>query len=470
MRIGFLHQYGLDSSGSGYYASRVCEQFLAAGHEVHLLCHERRRTTLPLDCGLTRWTGTDFEVLWEPEGSSLWVHRMPPDLTAVAYRRADAPGAPLFTDLDDEGLERYVEQHAAAATMLATRFGLDVLHANHEVPMSAIARRASQRSGVPYVVCGHGSTLEYVEQVDARYHTLAVEGLEGASSVIAITDELRGRMVAVQPAVAAKVQMVPVGVDVSRFHPVPLEGRTAHRLAFIGRLSLDKGAHLLLAALPLLFEQFPDLQVDIVGDGDDAEALQRFTNLLADGELAEALREIIKLAGGERASWTWPLMHFWTSIDRESYLSLADRLETNVTFHGRHSHEQLSTLLPQVDLVVVPSLVREGFPLVCLEALACGVPFVALNRGGLAAVVADIAGPLGDIGPMMGVDDADELVVGKLAANIGAAMQLLRQPGIHEDIQLRCRRLVLERYDWAKVAGSLVSIYETAAQHALQSA
>ncbi|MEN9646940.1 MAG: hypothetical protein RL238_3609 [Actinomycetota bacterium] len=405
---------------------------------------------------------------WEPFGSALWVHRMPPDLTAVAYPRADAPGAPLFTELDDEGLERYVEQHAAAATALAVQFGLDVLHANHEVPMSAVALRASQRSGVPYVVCGHGSTLEYVEQVDARYHALAVEGLDGASSVIAITDELRVRMEAVQPAVAAKVHMVPVGVDVSRFQPIPLHGRSAHRLAFVGRLSLDKGAHLLLAAVPLLLAQFPDLEVDIVGDGEDADALQRFTNLLAAGDLAQSLRAIVKLAGEERASWTWPLMHFWANVDSESYLMLADRLKTNVTFHGRHSHQQLSSLLPQVDLVVVPSLVREGFPLVCLEALACGVPFVALNRGGLAAVVADVASQLGDIGAAMGVDDSDELVVSELARNIGAAMQMLRQPEVHEDVQQRCRRLVLERYDWEKVAGDLISIYTNAALTAVQ--
>ncbi|MFM2070385.1 MAG: hypothetical protein RLZZ623_648 [Actinomycetota bacterium] len=470
MRIGFLHQYGLDSSGSGYYASRVCERFLADGHEVHLMCHERRRTTLPLDCGLTRWTGSDFEVLWEPEGSNLWVHRMPPDLTAVAYPRADAPGSPLFIDLDDDALEYYVEQHAAAATALALRFDLDVLHANHEVPMSEIARRASERTGVPYVVCGHGSTLEYVERLDTRYHDLAATGLGGAASVIAITDELRDRMVVVQPSVADRVKMVPVGVDVKRFHPLPLEGRMARRLAFVGRLSLDKGAHLLIAALPLLFAEFPDLQVDIVGDGDDAESIQRFTNLLADGELCQALREVIKLAGDERASWTWPLIHFWTSIDREAYLASADRLETNVTFHGRNNHEQLSGLLPQVDLVIVPSLVREGFPLVCLEALACGVPFVALKRGGLAAVVADISGPLGDIGPMIGVDDADQVVVAQLAEQIGSAMDLLRTPGAHEEIQLRCRRLVLERYDWAQVARSLVSIYEAAALMRFQAA
>lgn len=66
-------------------------------------------------------------------------------------------------------------------------------------------------------------------------------------------------------------------------------------------------------------------------------------------------------------------------VQKVSHLGLTDR----VSFHGEYNHAQLSQVLENVDLVVLPSLV-EGLPLVLVEAMARGIPVVATSAGGTA--------------------------------------------------------------------------------------
>lgn len=60
-------------------------------------------------------------------------------------------------------------------------------------------------------------------------------------------------------------------------------------------------------------------------------------------------------------------------------------LENQVALHGAYDHNDLS-LLDNTDLVLLPSRV-EGLPLVLLEAVQHGVPFVAMNAGGIASLL-----------------------------------------------------------------------------------
>ena len=59
-----------------------------------------------------------------------------------------------------------------------------------------------------------------------------------------------------------------------------------------------------------------------------------------------------------------------------------------VFFHGEYNHAQISQVLENVDLVVLPSLV-EGLPLVLVEAMARGIPVVATSAGGTAELGSD---------------------------------------------------------------------------------
>lgn len=60
-------------------------------------------------------------------------------------------------------------------------------------------------------------------------------------------------------------------------------------------------------------------------------------------------------------------------------------LQNRVFLHGRYPDgAAYLDLMSRYDLLVLPTIGAEGIPLVLVEALACGVPFVACNTGGIA--------------------------------------------------------------------------------------
>ena len=73
-------------------------------------------------------------------------------------------------------------------------------------------------------------------------------------------------------------------------------------------------------------------------------------------------------------------------------------------FCGLYSEDQTGEILSNVDVVVVPSLCYENYPMALHEALACNVPVVATNLGGIAEKIQD-----GVNGFLFNVGDSQQL-------------------------------------------------------------
>src|SRR6266481_4615023 len=61
----------------------------------------------------------------------------------------------------------------------------------------------------------------------------------------------------------------------------------------------------------------------------------------------------------------------------------------NIEFCGLYSEDKTGEILNSVDVVIIPSLCYDSYSMILHEALACDVPVVATELGGLAEKIQD---------------------------------------------------------------------------------
>lgn len=131
---------------------------------------------------------------------------------------------------------------------------------------------------------------------------------------------------------------------------------------------------------------------------------------------------------------------------RESLEVLAVRLSINahVRFAGRLEADEVALLYQSADLAVNPSLV-DNMPNSILEALACGVPVVSTNVGGVPFTVDD-----GKTALLVPAGDAEAMAE--------AMLRLIRDESLARELSLNGLERARE-FSWANVRGKWLSIY-----------
>jgi glycosyltransferase involved in cell wall biosynthesis len=218
-------------------------------------------------------------------------------------------------------------------------------------------------------------------------------------------------------------------------------------VAFVGKLILNKGVDLLLAAWPLVLAQVPDARLVVVGFGADRELFERLLETLAGGEIEQVqegalphLRVFLDgLAGAERSR----------------YLEAARALRERVVFTGRLDHEELADLLPACEALVVPSTFPEAFGMVAAEAAACGALPVSAGHSGLAEVSETLAGAVGEqVAPWLSFP-IDDRAVASLAQCVFGWLQA--EPALRARTRERLVVAVREHWSWQGVARGVIA-------------
>ena len=116
-------------------------------------------------------------------------------------------------------------------------------------------------------------------------------------------------------------------------------------------------------------------------------------------------------------------------------------------------------LYSQAALFVCPSI-YEPFGIINLEAMACGVPVVGSAVGGIPEVVVDqetgLLVPLEPQHPENHEIEATEAFARRLAE---AVNYLLANPKIREDMGIKARQRVQEKFSWHQIARQTVEFY-----------
>lgn len=171
---------------------------------------------------------------------------------------------------------------------------------------------------------------------------------------------------------------------------------------YVGMLNHRKGLKYLIEAVPKIIEEIPDVKFVLVGKGDEEYTLKNLS---------------VKLG-----------------------------VKEHVFFEGFISESLLSQYYAAADVFAFPSL-KEGYPLVCLEAMACGTPLVATKLRNISTIV-------GDAGILVEEKNPDQLAKGIL--------QLLKDPILRKRLGEKGAERVREKFTWDKIAEDMIKIYEEA--------
>jgi D-inositol-3-phosphate glycosyltransferase len=299
----------------------------------------------------------------------------------------------------------------------------DLIHSHYW--MSGIAAEAlKEKWSVPIVHMFH--TLGEMKQriassPDENEGDYRLSGerqvLRVADRIVAATQAESAQLLWLYDADTDKIVIIPPGVDVSHFYPIPNDEAKEfvgvspcdRLLLYVGRIEPLKGIDILIHAIALMRQKGIKICLSVIGGS---------TSLDPDFENNEMAR---------------------LQLLREQ-VGLLDL----VAFLGKREQESLPYYYSAADAVVVPSH-YESFGMVALEAMACGTPVVASQVGGLAFLVRD-----GVTGFTVPVDDPEEL-----AAYL---IKLVDDEDLRKTMGLKASEFAKD-YAWDKIADQIIALY-----------
>jgi len=269
--------------------------------------------------------------------------------SAVVYAGLEASGVPVMRLPFRPGYGHPVDDVRALHRLseLLRRHRFDLVN-THSPKAGVLARLASFTEGVPAIATAHGFAFNPAIRGPAgRFVSLGVERLLAPRTRAFICVSHAVRQLAIERRLAPPTALHTVhnGTPACepRVSPVAELERFSREGPLAGCVTVlrpGKGVETFLAAAPRVLEQVPSARLAVIGNGGLSAQLQRN---------AEAL-------------------------------GLDDRLR--FFSYASPSARQLRSL----DVFVLPSP-WEAFPIASLEALACGVPQVATNVGGIPEAV-----------------------------------------------------------------------------------
>lgn len=231
-------------------------------------------------------------------------------------------------------------------------------------------------------------------------------------------------------------------------------------LLFLGRIIASKGLQTIIAALPLILENHPNVKLIVVGHGPLREPLEAILWAMRNGHrsLVERITSWGTALEGGPAKELKEVQHFFDWLERngefEAYGEKARRYLSpdSVIFTGYLTHRELRYLFPCCDVSIFPSIVAEAGPLVFLEALASGSFPLGTYFAGMAASIDSVATAIPAEDAELMKLNADETQTVKDISK--KASEALLVSSKHKEA---LRKVAVEQYDWKNVARKLVS-------------
>jgi glycosyltransferase involved in cell wall biosynthesis len=279
---------------------------------------------------------------------------------------------------------------------------VDLIHAHGPLPCGHAAMLIAEELRIPYVVSVHGLDAFSDVQVSGRAgmwcRRIAQRTYRASRRVICISEHVREKVLE-GVGRSCRTSVVYNGVDTELFQPSKAAAERTMILS-VGNLIPIKGHEALIRAVSSVATEFPDITLEIIGDGAERPRLQ-------------ALTEELRIAG-------------------------------KVQFPGRRSRSEVADAMRGCTLFALPSR-YEGLGCVYLEAMCAGKAVIGCREQGIAEIIRH-----GSNGFLVGPENEKELEI--------ALGMLLRDEQRRRNIERAARDTVLDRLTLEHQAENLARI------------
>lgn len=289
----------------------------------------------------------------------------------------------------------------------------DIIHSHEFFQMcSLMAFNASKNKNSPFILTQHGSSPPINKFIRAGYLlnkiTVGKYIMKKADRVIALTPEVKNDLVNIG-VYENKIDIIPTGVSVDKYKPTnkPLTQMDFIEkdfiILFVGRLVENKGVINLIMAFKKVLDEKVKANLVIVGEGN----------------LKKKLIDLTKKLG----------------------------LSENVHFMGSFKQEMMPYVYPKANVLVLPTIYKEPFGIVAIEALASGIPVIATEIDGLKYIIND-----GDVGFLVKPNDIESLSK--------KILEIMENDKLRDTMRINARRRAVEEFSWGTIAERIYNAYK----------
>jgi N-acetyl-alpha-D-glucosaminyl L-malate synthase BshA len=313
--------------------------------------------------------------------------RLDPDTPRIHYHEVEVTNYPLFH------YPPYCLALASRMMQVAEQYELDLLHVHYAIPHSISAMLAQQmlagRRKLPFITTLHGTDITLVG-TDPSYLPITKFSMEKSDGVTAISSYLKHQTMNVF-GVSNEVRVIHNFINSDLYRPDAARQDSQKILLHISNFRPVKRVLDCIRIFGQVRRQVPETALWMVGDGPDRTPAERLARELG--------------------------------------------LEGSVRFLGKQNH--VERLIPQGHILLMPSEL-EAFGLAALEGMACGLPPISTNAGGV---------------PELITHEVDGFVekVGDVNAQAMRAIELLKDESLYGRMARAARQTAVERFATSQV-------------------